>query len=98
MPTSQAPPHGPTLLRYIIADRGTDVLSCHSDGVAAAQRKSSAAASAPPTTFKIPPISRAQRSAGTACSALRHPSFERHPHAPTTLSGDHALHDRPSSV
>src|SRR3954447_25630108 len=45
---------------------------------------------APPATFKKPMISCAQRSAGTTCSALRHPSFAYHPHAPTTPAHDHA--------
>src|SRR5829696_8648633 len=49
----------------------------------------SAAASAPPITVKKPTISRAERSAAWACSALWHPSFEYQEHVPTTPAQDH---------
>ncbi len=55
-----------------------------------AERQSSAAASALGEAFKKPMISRAKRSAGTTCSALRHPLSECQPHAPTTPAWYHA--------
>jgi hypothetical protein len=53
----------------------------------------SAAASAPRNAIKNPTISRAQRSAGTMCSASGRPPSGCRPHAPTTPAHSHALHD-----